>query len=160
MGRSLLSSQFLDLFPFLLHQGSHGHRFCPVWGLGHCSIASKHLFFPLQKFRETESLFAHFHLTDEQTEVQKDKIELPKVKTPSQLPQATIVLCYQPVFCSLVFQASLAKISQVVPLICFHEKNVMHNISSEYVTCRNLKTSPAFFRKHFYSLKVILQILL
>ena len=162
MGRTLLSTKFPDLFPFLLHQGSHDHGFCPsVYGLAHYSVASKHHLFPPQEFWETESSFAHLHLTDEPAEVQKVKIELPKLKTPSQLPQDTIVPTVLPTcFLFPIFPSLFGKISQVIPLICFHEKNVMHNISSEYVTHINLKTSPVFFRKHFYSLKVILQILL
>lgn len=103
MGRSLLSSQFLDLsLPFFTKAAMVTDSVLSG-GLGDCSLASKHLFFPLQKFREIESLFAHFHLTDEQTEVQKDKIELPKVKTQVSSHKLLIVLCYQPAFCSLFF---------------------------------------------------------
>ena len=90
---------------------------------------------------------------------QRSKLSCPSSKLQVN-SHKTQLCCVTNLFLVPYFPSLFSKISQVIPLICFHEKNVMHNISSEYVTHRNLKTSPVFFRKHFYSLKVILQILL
>lgn len=102
----------------------------------------------------------YLHLKDEQTEVKKVKMELLKVKTPGWARWFGSVSVLQTHFLIPIFPASLfGKASPTVPLIRFHERNVMNNINSEYITRRNLRRLLVSPRKHVHSPKVILEVL-